>query len=466
MKLSWKIVLVVLLIVTATVSVSSYSMILSGFQAELDSQIDAAVDESQMLCLTIGVLASKSQGREESILLNMTQNSGFFQNYALTLYREDSTILWSNQDRAPELSPGDLGDQGLCYSFFQSEESGEQIRYLETLQKLSLEREIFYVDLLRDASQVFRQRDANLTTYRRVVLISVAVSTMAAIFCATVLTGPIRKLSRSTRSMAGGQYSRRVKVHSRDELGQLAEDFNHMADTLEAKIRELAEAAQRQRDFTASFAHELKTPLTSVIGYADTLRSRNLPREQQLQAASYIFSEGKRLEAMSFSLLDLFALERSEPQMSVVQAQALARSVEESIGYVMAQGQITLHISVEAGSFRGEGNLLKTMLYNLLDNARKASAAGGTVELLGRTGPEGYTFVITDHGRGIPQEALNRIMEPFYMVDKSRARAQGGAGLGLALCQRIAEAHHAALHFESQEQVGTQVSITLGGGNT
>ena len=123
-----------------------------------------------------------------------------------------------------------------------------------------------------------------------------------------------------------------MKVRSRDELGALAEDFNRMADALELKIQELAAAAQRQKDFTASFAHELKTPLTSVIGYADTLRSRELPRLQQLEAVNYIFSEGKRLEAMSFSLLDLFALERTAPQLVTVQAQALARAVAESMG--------------------------------------------------------------------------------------------------------------------------------------
>ena len=158
------------------------------------------------------------------------------------------------------------------------------------------------MDLLQGADQAFSQRDANLQIYRQVMLLSVAACTLASIACAAVLTGPIRKLSRSTRSIAGGQYSHRVKVRSRDELGALAEDFNRMADALELKIQELAAAAQRQKDFTASFAHELKTPLTSVIGYADTLRSRELPRLQQLEAVNYIFSEGKRLEAMSFSL--------------------------------------------------------------------------------------------------------------------------------------------------------------------
>ena len=381
MKLSWKIVLTVLLIVTLTVSVSSYIMIASTFQAELDSQAGAASGESQMLCLTLGALASQAVGSGESALLEQLEGSSFFQNYAMLVYRSDGTVLWKNREEPANLTPADVGQEGLCYAFFQRDTGSR--RYLETVQRLELNGEPFYVDLLQGADQAFSQRDANLQIYRQVMLLSVAACTLASIACAAVLTGPIRKLSRSTRSIAGGQYSHRVKVRSRDELGALAEDFNRMADALELKIQELAAAAQRQKDFTASFAHELKTPLTSVIGYADTLRSRELPRLQQLEAVNYIFSEGKRLEAMSFSLLDLFALERTAPQLVTVQAQALARAVAESMGYVMSQSGVELRLSVEPGSFPGEPNLLKTLLYNLLDNARKASQSGSSVVLLG-----------------------------------------------------------------------------------
>lgn len=358
MKLSWKIVLTVLLIVTLTVSVSSYIMIASTFQAELDSQAGAASGESQMLCLTLGALASQAVGSGESALLEQLEGSSFFQNYAMLVYRSDGTVLWKNREEPANLTPADVGQEGLCYAFFQRDTGSR--RYLETVQRLELNGEPFYVDLLQGADQAFSQRDANLQIYRQVMLLSVAACTLASIACAAVLTGPIRKLSRSTRSIAGGQYSHRVKVRSRDELGALAEDFNRMADALELKIQELAAAAQRQKDFTASFAHELKTPLTSVIGYADTLRSRELPRLQQLEAVNYIFSEGKRLEAMSFSLLDLFALERTAPQLVTVQAQALARAVAESMGYVMSQSGVELRLSVEPGSFPGEPNLLKT----------------------------------------------------------------------------------------------------------
>lgn len=221
----------------------------------------------------------------------------------------------------------------------------------------------------------------------------------------------------------GGQTDRRVTVRTDDELGDLAQNFNAMADALEARLRELADAAQRQKEFTASFAHELKTPLTSVIGYADTLRSRTLPSEMQFEAANAIYTEGKRLERMSFALLDLFALERSEPSFSRVQTGALAASVQKSCEYRLARQKQSLQCDVEEAAVWGEPELLRTLLLNLLDNAHKASPPGAVLQLRGRGVPSGYLFCVIDPGRGIPPEELSRITDPFYMVDKSRARA-------------------------------------------
>ena len=107
--------------------------------------------------------------------------------------------------------------------------------------------------------------------------------------------------------------------------------------------------------------------------------------------------------------------------------------------------------------------MLQTLLQNLLDNARKATASGGRVVLTGRSRENGYQVTVADQGRGIPDRELNKITEPFYMVDKSRSRAEGGAGLGLALCKEIAELHQGHLRFESQEGKGTIVTVMLGG---
>ena len=118
---------------------------------------------------------------------------------------------------------------------------------------------------------------------------------------------------------------------------------------------------------------------------------------------------------------------------------------------------------MEEQELNGVPELLQTLLYNLIDNARKASEEGSIIRLYARQVENGFRFSVRDNGRGIPQEALARLTEAFYMVDKSRARAEGGAGLGLALCRQIAELHKTSLIFESEVGKGTCVSFVLGG---
>ena len=327
--------------------------------------------------------------------------------------------------------------------------------------KFSVDREEYCLESRRDVTELYELRGQYLGTFKLVYLIAVAVSLVAGMGLSAVLTAPIRNLSRSARQIAGGNYSVRANVHTNDEIGILASQFNRMTEELERHIASLELATQQQKDFTASFAHELKTPLTSIIGYADTLRSRKLPEEQQFEAASFIFSEGRRLETMSHSLLRLFALENEAPEMRRFSALALAKSVEESMDYPMKQRQLVLELRVEDRVLWGEQSLLEILLYNLLDNARKASQPGSKITLLGVKTPEGYCFAVKDRGRGIPPEALSRITEPFYMVDKSRSRAEGGAGLGLALSARIAQLHGSKLHYESKLGRGTVVSFLL-----
>ena len=141
----------------------------------------------------------------------------------------------------------------------------------------------------------------------------------------------------------------------------------------------------------------------------------------------------------------------------------LCRQAAEAARPAMAAKGLELQVSAQEGTLRGNESLLETMLINLLDNARKASESGTVVTLEGCALPEGYRLTVTDQGRGIPAQELEKITEAFYMVDKSRSRAEGGAGLGLALCKTIAAFHGGSLSFASQEGHGTTVVATLGG---
>ena len=283
-------------------------------------------------------------------------------------------------------------------------------------------------------------------------------------FFSSVMLRPLSRLSTATRRIAEGKLDQRVPVTSDDELGHLSADFNAMAAQLEAQVQELKDAARRQEDFIGSFAHEIKTPLTSIIGYADLLRSRPATPEQVLDSAGYIFSEGRRLEALSLKLMDLIVLEKQSFPLHLVPMDAFLQRVGGALRPALETSGIRLTIRADAAKIPLEADLMETVCLNLLDNARKAIDSSGTMILEGVAEETGYCIRVTDSGKGIPAAELTRITEAFYMVDKSRARAQGGAGLGLTVCQRIIKLHGGTMEFQSIEGKGTQVCVHLKGG--
>ena len=280
-----------------------------------------------------------------------------------------------------------------------------------------------------------------------------------------LITDPIKKLSSTEMEFAQGDFSKRVEIKGNDEVSKLSENFNFMADKIEDNIKELKDAVKRQEDFTGNFAHELKTPLTSIIGYSDMLRSKKLSTDEQFIYADYIFKEGKRLEALSKKLMEIMVLKLDKLDLKPVSATYLAESVEDSVKLLLDDSGITLYINVDECIINIDFDLIKTVLINLIDNARKASQSGSSVELTGNSVYNGYMFAVKDYGVGISEEDLPRVAEEFYMVDKSRARKQGGAGMGLALCSKIVEMHGGKLTIKSKLNEGTRVEFLIKGEN-
>lgn len=208
-----------------------------------------------------------------------------------------------------------------------------------------------------------------------------------------------------------------------------------------------------------AFAHELKTPLTAIIGYADMLRSHKLDEEKSFLSANYIYTEGKRLEAMSFRLLDIIVAKKDEAELSAVRTAEIFQYLqgmfaEENRGMQFA-------FTYDDDIVFAEVNLIKTVLVNLIDNACKASETGSKVTVRGRKLDTGYRFEVEDEGIGIPPEEQRKITKAFYMVDKSRSRSKNGAGLGLALCEEILKIHHSALTIQSEQGKGSCIGFTL-----
>ena len=306
-----------------------------------------------------------------------------------------------------------------------------------------------------DLTTLYTFRNAAVRRFLGLEAVVLAAAALVTALLARQMTRPLQILRTASAEIAGGDYDRRTALHTGDELENVSQSFDKMADAVQEKIADLEADVQRREDFVGAFTHELKTPMTSIIGYADMLHTMQTDPDEQREAAAAIVHEGRRLEALSRKLLALLGLNEEGVELTAVPLPALWPRLHA------ACPDVTLRTPTAAPTVRGDADLLLDLLCNLVQNAAKASAPGAPVLVLCAQAGDAVTLTVADRGCGIPPELIPRVTEPFYMVDKSRARRQGGSGLGLALCQRIAAAHGSALRIESEPGRGTRVSVTL-----
>lgn len=462
MKFLYKILLCTIIIMAAAFGFSGYFFVNFVFESALEREIEQALDGSNILrfafetaALNIPTKYRVLQDTAVEQIGSRLESSGRNTARYLRLSGETREILYA--------SNGFPEDTALLQRIEEDTRVWEVIPwgegyYIHTgIIVDALDRKL-YLETMQDVTKVFEERQIGFSVYRRVTLAMLGCSGAVMLLICIWLTKPIRLLANATKKMAEGDYGYRARQVSNDELGQLTMDFNSMANVLEGTIGELKEEVRAREDFIAAFAHELKTPLTAIIGYADMLRSRKLDEEKHFLSANYIYTEGKRLENMSFRLLDIIVTKRETIEPQPVEARALFEYLR---GVFAGNTEQKIRISVQPGTVYGEVNLLKSVLLNLMDNACKASSQGGVVRLSGRQLENGYAFEVKDYGVGIPEEELKKVTEAFYMVDKSRSRSRNGAGLGLALCVEILRLHNSELNIESRVGEGTCISFVI-----
>lgn len=373
------------------------------------------------------------------------------------LYTLDGTKLFSEFPTKTDVSDllWDVVENEVCYRFYTI---GDR-NYLLTAGIVSHSGTGVYLVAGTDVERVSGQQEQIITKFGIVYGVTTGIGSLLIFGLSCLLTSPVKRLTEATKKIADGNYSERVADGGTDEVGQLARNFNRMALAVEEKVQELSDSARQKEDFVANFAHELKTPLTSMIGYADRIYHKEMLRVEQRQAAWYIWNEGMRLEALSHKLMDMTVLDHKDFVLQETEAQALFRELTADTEYLMTEKGASLRCSAEPAYIEVEYDLFKTLYLNLIDNALKAGATD--IQVTGRRCKSAYAMRITDNGSGIPEQEIQRITEAFYMVDKSRSRKQHGAGIGLALAERIAQIHGSTLEFESDGASGTTVSMWL-----
>ena len=472
MKFFWKIFFTTMVVSILSLVIAGYVIIHANFQNQFQNEIDMVYDSGDTVAYSLAnemehtkkdLPAVYVDGKAEQIIrrvagnLNIKNSSGAVEFGVVgpngnVLY--DSLKLHFSKNKLDEMNWNERG--------YIIRQLGEK-KYIQAFRPVSLLDVTCYIETIRDVTEIFDNQRAQYRMLLQLMIGIFAAAGLLTFIMSHVLMRHIRTLSKVTQQITDGNYSERVKIRGEDEIAVLARNFNRMSTQLEEKMEALHQEIENREMFIGAFSHELKTPLTSIIGYSDMLRTKELSGENQKICADYIYSEGRRLEGLSMRMLELTVVKNRQLHCVQTDIEQMIQEIQQMVLLQLKNEGIQIVTKVEPALIWMEPEIMKTVFINLIDNARKAMSDGGTIWIWGNKADRGYQLVIRDDGRGMNEEELDRIIKPFYMVDKSRARSQGGAGLGLAICSEILTLHGFEMKFESKEQVGTKVTVFMKG---
>ena len=295
-----------------------------------------------------------------------------------------------------------------------------------------------------DVSPVYALRRELLRGAAALGLIGLALAGALAIWISGVLTRPLSQLADAAAKLADGDYAAPLPAAKNDEMNALIRAFSRMSAAIDERETALRTQAEERQALIDALAHEMRTPLTAILGGARLLQQSRLSGSQQSELLDTMAREASRLSTMDERLLLLTRLEHEAPAFAPFDSRAMAREALSVYDGVRLEGDDAV--------FVGERELTILLLRNLVVNAQRA---GGKEAVRVTLHPDG--FDVTDYGCGMTKEQIARAFEPFYKADKARTRSAGGAGLGLPLCRKIARLHHGELHMESEIGRGTRV---------
>lgn len=455
MKLWRKVSLVSVIMVTAALSVLSLLLLTSAGKRNLDYAVQSAVSTHTANAVYFEKAMHDGAGEQISAAAKRS-----LARYYVSSLADPNIILTAADDvvyNATSIDPAlylPLETQGKRYVITDIGEN----TMLIVGDRLSVRGTDYSFYRITDVTSVYTDLLALSHRFSRISLLVILCTAALITLLVRTILRPIQRLKESTSLIAAGVYDRRIAVDEPDEVGSLAMDFNVMAQAVENRVEALKEEAERRTLFISALTHELKTPMTSIKGNAETLLMTKMNEEEREAALLQIDADCTRVERLSHKLMQLLVLKRSddiEPKPQSV-AELLAMVCDAAKEQLKRRG-LALRVENHMQQLKMDKDLLCELLLNLIDNAGKASPRGSVIALRAR----GDIISVSDSGHGIPPEELHRLTEPFYMVDKARSRKQGGMGLGLALAQEIARLHGAHLAFESEVGKGTTVKVVF-----
>ena len=455
MKLWLKVSLIALILVVLATGTCSLIMLIRSGESSLALAVENTLVNQQVRAASWSTAMTSELDSQYTVVAKRS-----LARYLIAKFAESTTILLSGEDviyNNTTIEPVQyLPITAETQQYVVAEIDGRSM--LLAGSRVTVDGTDYLLYVVSDVTSVYAGVEAMAYQFALVNACVIALAGGVLMLLLRAVLRPIQTLQKSTAYLAGGVYDQRIAIQQDDEIGELAADFNRMADAVENHVLALKEEAERRTLFMSALTHEMKTPVTGISGNAQTLLATRMTEEEREDALLGINRECLRMERLSQTLLQLIVLKQGAAlARTPVRVSDLLETVRSSAAELLRQRGLTLVVENEMDTLCVEPDLMASLLLNLIDNAGKASRPGDTIELIAR----GSTISVVDHGCGMPPEELSKITQPFYRIDRSRARAAGGIGLGLALVEEIARLHEAQLEFVSAPGEGTTVKVVF-----
>lgn len=305
--------------------------------------------------------------------------------------------------------------------------------------------------------QLHESEELSQTIRRNVILMilnTIVISIILIQLISRRMIKPIKQITEATKKVAAGDFSVKLETNRKDEIQDLVDNFNQM-------VKDLGSIECLQKEFIDNVSHEIKTPISSIQGFAELLKDESLTKEERAEYAGIIIEESNRLLNLSTNMLKLSKLQ-NQNKITKKEQIDIAEQIRKAISLLepkWSKKELTFNVSLEEKYFWGDEELIFQVWVNLIENAIKYSKQNSKIDITLKQVDNFIVVQIKDYGKGMKEEELNKIFSRFYQIDKSHSSE--GSGLGLAIVKRIVELSEGTIEVISQENEGTTMKVRL-----
>lgn len=441
MKFGQKIFLITFAFVTVGINLIGISIINNNYKTQLDSKINNNISNINNINTALKLYD------KTAIDINTLKKDKTYYELAKEEEILYSNVLFDIEDVKKQIEP---------------EENKIKSIIIENFLFMSEKTEEYSIMLIENIEDILNIREEQIKFFIKVSIIFSFVIAFCLYIAISFATRRIKKLEKAVEKISKGNYKTRVKKLGRDEVGKLATSFNEMATSVENNIKEIRKVSENRQNFINDISHEIRTPLTSIIGYSSLIKNERVTDINTIKEYNEkINEEGNYLNSISERLMEIVLLDNKKVKVHKVNIAMLLKEIVENMEFdykgVEFHQEIKTNIDIES-----DETLLKSLITNIIKNsimAYKEYELKNIIIVLEEYLDDKIILRIIDKGRGMTQEQLNKITEPFYTLNKDRNRKISGMGLGLPLCVKICQILDAEFKIESKLGEGTRVSI-------